>query len=288
MPNSPSLAESVVLVTGASTGVGLHTALAFSKAGSTVVATLRDTAKRGALDAAAREAGVTLAVEALDVQDGQAIAACVDKVVREHGRIDVLVNNAGAGFLGSVEQTSDADLRGVMETNFFGVWNLTKAVLPHMRAAGRGRIITVTSIGGLIGQPFNEAYCAAKFAVEGMMEGLAPLARKFGVLVSMIEPGPINTEFVANVRAASSKILADLIPPYDRLLGSYMAASTDVFAKYGQTGEDIAGVIVSAASDAAPHLRYVTSDFARAVVAPKVVDYTGDNVVDAFAARLGG
>lgn len=288
MPNTQTLAPSVVLVTGASTGVGLHTALAFARAGSTVVATMRDTAKRGALDAAALAAGVTIAVEPLDVQNGDAIGACVNKLVRDHGRIDVLVNNAGAGFLGSVEQTSDADLRGVMETNFFGVWNLTKAVLPHMRAAGSGRVITVTSVGGLIGQPFNEAYCAAKFAVEGMMEGLAPLARQFGVFVSMIEPGPINTEFVANVRATSSKILADLAPPYDRLLNAYMGASTDVFAKYGQTGEDIAAIIVSAASATAPHLRYVTSDFARGIVAPKVVDYTGDNVVNAFAARLGG
>lgn len=288
MPNSLSLAKSVVLVTGTSTGVGLQTALAFAKAGSTVVATMRDTAKRGPLDAAALAAGVTMVVETLDVQNGEAISTFVDKLVRDHGRIDVLVNNAGAGFLGSVEQTSDDDLRRVMETNFFGVWNLTKAVLPHMRRAGIGRILTVTSVGGLIGQPFNEAYCAAKFAVEGMMEGLAPLARQLGVFISMIEPGPINTEFVANVRSTSNKILANLTPPYDRLLGSYMAASTDVFAKFGQSGEDIAAIIVSAASEAAPHLRYVTSDFARGIVAPKVVDYTGDNVVNAFAARLGG
>jgi NAD(P)-dependent dehydrogenase (short-subunit alcohol dehydrogenase family) len=262
--------------------------VAFAQAGATVVATMRDLAKRGSLDAAAAHAGAELTVAALDVQDAGGIAACVADVIGRRGRIDVLVNNAGAGFLGSVEQTTADDLRRIMDTNFFGVWNLTKAVLPHMRAAGSGRIISVTSVGGLIGQPFNEAYCAAKFAVEGMMEGLAPLARQFGVSVSMIEPGPINTEFVANVRAASAGTPNRLTPPYDRLLNSYMGATADVFAKFGQSGEDIAKIILAAAADAKPHLRYVTSDFARGVVAPKVVDYTGDTVVDAFAARLGG
>ena len=208
-------------------------------------------------------------------------------VIADHGRIDVLVNNAGAGFLGSIEQTTDEDLRRVMGANFFGVWNMTKTVFPHMRAAGRGRIISVTSVGGLIGQPFNEAYCAAKFAVEGMMEGFAPLARRMGVAVSMVEPGPINTEFVANVRATSQGTLATLTPPYDGFLAAYMGASSNVFATHGQSGADIAAIILEAATAEAPHLRYVTSDFARQIVAPKVVDYTGDSVVEAFAARLG-
>lgn len=173
-----------------------------------------------------------------------------------------------------------------MEVNFFGVWNMTKPVLPSMREAGSGRIISVTSIGGLIGQPFNEAYCAAKFAVEGMMEGLAPIARRLGVWVSLIEPGPINTEFVNTVRARSQPTLARLTPPYDAPLGAYMGASANVFAEHGQTGADIATIILEAATAEKPHLRYVTRLFAQAVVKPKVVDYTGDSVVEAFAARL--
>ena len=286
MAKKAAATRGVVLITGASTGVGLDTAVTFAKAGYTVIATMRAPAKRGRLDAAAKDAGVAVAIRKLDVQSHKSIAACVRWTIKTHGRIDVLVNNAGAGFLGSVEQTTEADLQRVMGANFFGVWNMTKAVLPHMREAGSGRIISVTSVGGLIGQPFNEAYCAAKFAVEGMMEGLAPLARRMGISVSMIEPGPINTEFVANVRATSQGSLA-AAPPYDRLIQAYMGSSAGVFSQFGQTGQDIADIILGAAEAEKPHLRYVTSDFAKQMVSPKVVDLTGDNVVDAFAARLG-
>lgn len=279
-------AAPVVLITGASTGVGLSTAIAFARAGFTTVATLRDTSRKGPLMAAAKAAGVRLHVERLDVQSPRSIAATVRKVLARHGGVDVLVNNAGAGFLGSVEQTTDADLKRIMDVNFFGVWAMTKAVFPHMRERGSGRIVTVTSVGGLIGQPFNEAYCAAKFAVEGMMEGFAPLAGRMGVQVALVEPGPVNTEFVANVRATSQGTLAALTPPYDRLLANYMGASANVFATHGQTGDDIAAIILEAATAEKPHFRYITSDFARATVAPKLADLTGDKVIETFSARL--
>lgn len=279
-----SKSKPVVLITGTSSGVGLHTAIRFAQAGYDVVATMRDTGKKDELLAVAKAAKVKLRVEKLDVQKPKSIDACVGKVLRKYGHIDVLVNNAGAGFLGGIEQTTDADLERVMGVNFFGVWRMTKAVFPSMRERGSGRIISVTSVGGLIGQPFNDAYCAAKFAVEGAMESLAPLARRLGVQVSLIEPGPINTEFVSSVRATSD--IAAFQPPYGEIVGKYMAASTSVFAQYGQTGDDIAAIIVEAATAETPHFRYITSEFAKQVVAPKVVDPTGDSVVEAFAARL--
>lgn len=282
------MAGKVALVTGCSTGVGLHTAIRLAEAGYAVVATMRDTRKQQALLDQASQAGVTLEVAPLDVCSQDSIDAGVAGVMARHGRIDLLVNNAGAGFLGSVEQTGDADLRRTMETNFFGVWNLTRAVLPHMRGAGSGRIMSVTSVGGLLGQPFNEAYCAAKFAVEGMMEGLAPLARQFGVQVCLVEPGPINTEFVASVRAASQASLAAMSEPYATLAQRYMGATGDVFATYGQTGDDIARIIAALAVAENPDFRTITSDFAKATVASKVVDPTGNSVVDVFAARLKG
>ena len=278
----------VALVTGCSTGVGLHAAVRLAEAGFIVVATMRDTGKRQALLDEAAKAGVAVEVARLDVCSQGSIDAAVADCIARHGRIDLLVNNAGAGFLGSVEQTGDEDLRRTMETNFFGVWNLTKAVLPHMRAAGSGRIITVTSVGGLLGQPFNEAYCAAKFAVEGMMEGLAPLARQFGVDVCLVEPGPINTEFVASVRSTSQSALAAMAEPYATLAQRYMAASGNVFATYGQTGDDIARIIASLATAQRPDFRTITSDFAMTTVASKVVDRTGNSVIEAFANRLKG
>ena len=282
------MAARIALVTGCSTGVGLHTAIRLAEAGFTVVATMRDTGKQQALLDEAVEAGVAVEVARLDVCSQGSIDAAVADCIARHGRIDLLVNNAGAGFLGSVEQTGDEDLRRTMETNFFGVWNLTKAVLPHMRAAGSGRIITVTSVGGLLGQPFNEAYCAAKFAVEGMMEGLAPLAKQFGVDVCLVEPGPINTEFVASVRSTSLGALAAMAEPYATLAQRYIAASGDVFATYGQTGDDIARIIANLATAERPDFRTITSDFAMATVASKVVDRTGNSVIEAFANRLKG
>lgn len=278
----------VALITGCSTGVGLHCAVRLAEAGYHVIATMRDPAKQQPLLDEADKAGVSVEVTSLDVCDQSSIDSAVCDVIARHGPIDLLVNNAGAGFLGSVEQTSDADLRRTMETNFFGVWNVTKAVLPQMRAAGRGRIISVTSVGGLLGQPFNEAYCAAKFAVEGMMEGLAPLAAQFGVQVCLVEPGPINTEFVASVRTSSQASIAAMTGPYGTLAGRYMGSTGDVFATYGQTGDDIARIIAALAAAKNPDFRTITSDFAKAMVSRKVVDQTGNSVIEIFANRLKG
>src|SRR5665213_1312125 len=144
----------VALITGTSSGIGLSSAVAAAKHGFTTVATLRDPSKDGALRAAAEAAGVTLDIRRLDVVDEGSIASCIDGVVTEHGSLDVLVNNAGRGFVGTIEQVSMDEMRDIMEVNFFGVVATTKAALPHLRAA-RGRVITVTSVGGVVGQPFN-------------------------------------------------------------------------------------------------------------------------------------
>lgn len=282
------MAKPIALVTGCSTGVGLHTAVRLAQAGYDVVATMRDTGKQQPLLDEAAKADVSFEVRALDVTEQASIDACVAGIIADHGRIDVLVNNAGAGFLGSLEQTSDADLRRTMEVNFFGVWNTTKAVVPHMRAARDGRIISVTSVGGLLGQPFNEAYCAAKFAVEGMMEGFAPLAQAMGIKVSLVEPGPINTEFVASVRSSSASAIAGMTAPYDKMAGNYLGATSDVFATYGQTGDEVAEIIVAVATAEKPDFRNITSPFAKTAVASKVVDETGNSVVEIFARRIAG
>ena len=116
------------------------------------------------------------------------------------------------------------------------------------------------------------------------MEAMAPLARLLGVQVSLIEPGPINTEFVNSARATSD--LGAFTAPYDAIVAKYMGATGNVFATYGQTGADIGDIILNAATTPEPDFRYITSDFARQIVAPKVVDPSGNNVVEAFAARL--
>ncbi|MFN7915033.1 MAG: SDR family oxidoreductase [Vicinamibacterales bacterium] len=278
----------VALVTGTSSGIGLYTAVALAKAGFTTIATMRNTGKAGALQTEAAAAGVTLDVRALEVQDAASIQACVDGIIRDHGRIDLLVNNAGSGYLGTMEETPFEDLQQVMDVNFYGVWRVTQAVFPHMRKAGSGRIITNTSIGGLIGQPFNDAYCAAKFAVEGFMESLAPVAKRLGIHVSIVEPGPVKTEFVATVREklsqASSRPTAD--GAYEAMREAYLSGSAQVFA-VGQTGADVAAVFLKAATDEVPHLRYVTSDMVRALASRKYVDLDGDSIIAMTGSRLG-
>ncbi|GCE31635.1 short-chain dehydrogenase/reductase [Dictyobacter alpinus] len=279
--------EKIALVTGTSSGIGLSTAVLLAQRGYTVVATLRDTKKAGSLEERARSAGVTLDIRALDVQDDTSVADCVQQVLQTYGHIDLLVNNAGAGYLGTMEQTSDEDLRRTMEVNFFGVWRMTQAVFPAMRAAGAGRILTVSSVGGIIGQPFNDAYCAAKFAVEGFMESLAPVAQRLGIDVAVIEPGPVNTNFVASVVATSATPTDEQQRIYGPMFEVYMGGSQERFASLGQTPDQIAEIIIQAVAEDHPHFRYATSDLVKGMVAQKYTDPTGDNMVKFFNSRLG-
>lgn len=167
----------VVLVTGASSGIGMETATAAGTAGYQVVATVRDPARTEVLRKSAADAGVDLDVEPLDVTDEDSMRACLDTVRTRYGRLDVLVNNAGrANTFATIETCDLRRFRANLEVNFFGVVSMTKFALPLLRASG-GRVVTIGATRGLIGQPFNEGYSAAKFAVEGFMESLAPPRR---------------------------------------------------------------------------------------------------------------
>ena len=267
--------ERVALITGTSSGIGLAAAVRAAKAGFRTVATLRDLARADKLQAAATEAGVTLDIRALDVTDPASVRAAVDGVLAEYGRLDVLVNNAGAGHVGTIEREPVDDVRRVMEVNFFGVVETTKAALPALREAG-GRIISVTRIGGVVGQPFNEAYCAAKFAVEGFMESLAPVAAAQGVGVCVIEPGAVATEFVGNVGFDPEKTFAAL-GPYADSLRAYLDRTGSAFAD-AQTADEVAEVVVRAMTDAAPAFRIQTSKAAEEFTGTKLADLDGSAV----------
>jgi len=269
----------VALITGTSSGIGLSSAVAAAAHGFTTVATLRDTTKDGALRTAAETAGVTLDIRRLDVVDPDSISDCIGGVVADHGALDVLVNNAGRGFVGTIEQVTMDEMRAVMEVNFFGVVATTKAAMPHLRASG-GRVITVTSVGGVVGQPFNEAYCAAKFAAEGFMESLAPVAATVGVHVSVIEPGPVRTEFVTNVGVDVDRLFAEggeYTPAMQAYLGHVMAEFADPDA--AQTGDDVAQSVLAAMVTDSPAFRHQTSHWARTFCGTKLGDHDGSAVV---------
>ncbi|WP_437571488.1 SDR family oxidoreductase [Sorangium sp. So ce542] len=190
----------LILITGSSSGIGLATAVACAAAGHRVVATMRRPDKAGALLAAAAAAGASLEVEQLDV----AAASAPDRVreiLQKHGPAYALVNNAGIAVGGAFEEQADDDVRAQFETNVFGLMAATRAVLPAMRGAGRGRIINVSSVSGLVGLPGVSVYAATKHAVEGFSEALRWEVAPFGVHVCLVEPGTFKTEiFFENQR----------------------------------------------------------------------------------------
>ena len=267
--------QRVVLVTGTSSGIGLATAVAAARAGWRVVATLRDTGRAGRLRAAADEAGVALDIRALDVTDADAGRVCLTGVMAEHGRLDALVNNAGAASLGTVETAGMAAIRASMEVNFFGVVQLTQLAMPLLRTTG-GRVITVTSVGGIVGQPFNEAYCAAKFAVEGFMEALAPVAAAVGVSVAVVEPAAVASDFVGNLGMDTEALLADA-GPYRAALAAYLERTSGAFANAHPAAE--AGAFGAAQLDRDPRpFPTHTTDSARRFVDVKLADPDGSAV----------
>jgi NAD(P)-dependent dehydrogenase (short-subunit alcohol dehydrogenase family) len=264
----------VAVVTGTSSGMGLHAAVELARRGLTVVATMRDTSRASALTDAAREAGVELDVRALDVTDHDAARACVEGVVADHGRLDVLVNNAGRGAVATAEQLSLDDVRAQLEVNYLGPVALTKLVLPHMREAGSGAVLTVTSVGGAVGQPFADAYCGAKFAVEGFMQSLAVVMLPHGVRVSVVEPAAVASDFVGNV-ARAEEVPDD---PYAAQLAAYLSRSAGAFAD-AQSPRDAAVAIVDAALSSEYRFRWQTSEGATAFVGLSLADTDGSRVL---------
>ncbi|GLW09931.1 short-chain dehydrogenase/reductase [Microtetraspora sp. NBRC 13810] len=182
----------VWLITGCSAGFGQQVALAALAAGDSVLATARRTEQLAGLVAAG---GDRVRTARLDVTEPATIDAAVQVALTEFGRIDVVVNNAGYGSVGAVEELTMPELRDLMEVMFFGAVAVTKAVVPHLRAQGSGAIVQMSSMGGQVTMPGFGAYCAAKFALEGLSEALAAELAPFGVRVLIVEPGAFRTEF---------------------------------------------------------------------------------------------
>jgi len=201
----------VWLITGCSRGLGLAFAEAVLAAGHKLVATARDPRQLSEL---VQRHGNNVRAVALDVTDADAAIAAVKEATAAFGRLDVLVNSAGYGNLASIEDTTDDDFRAQMETNFFGVVNLTKAAIPVMRTQGSGRIVQVTSIAARVGPAGRGAYASAKWAVEGFSEVLAKEVGPLGIKVSILEPGGFRTDF-----AGSSQTIQEVNPIYAATLG---------------------------------------------------------------------
>jgi NAD(P)-dependent dehydrogenase (short-subunit alcohol dehydrogenase family) len=245
-----------VLITGASTGLGLEMALYLADRGFEVYASMRDLGQRGALDEAAARRGVQIHVLQIDITKKDEIEGAVGTVVEQSGGIYGLVNNAGIGVRGYFEDLSEKEICSVFEANVFGTMAITRAVLPHLRAARRGRIVIVTSVGGRIGSLAVSAYCATKFAQEGFGESLAQEVAPFGIYVSLVEPAIIRTERWGANRGVAKRAL-DPKSPYcawfhesERLV--------DRLVKTSPTKPvDVARAVHSALAARRPRLRYM-------------------------------
>ncbi len=254
----------VALVTGASSGIGKAAALALAAAGFQVIGTSRNTSRVTPRD------GVTFLD--LDVTSDESASTVVQRVIGRFGRIDVLVNTAGVGTAGAPEESSVAQAQGVFDVNVFGLNRMTKAVLPHMRARGRGRIINISSVLGFIPAPYMAVYAASKHAVEGYSESLDHEVREHGVRVLLVQPAVTNTPFDTNLVQADTPLSA--YAQERRIFGDVMAAAT----KDGDDPAIVAKVIVAAATDPKPRLRYTAGPAAgrvstlRRVVPARVFD----------------
>src|SRR5205823_2974581 len=214
-------AKPVALVTGASSGIGKAAALALVDAGFDVVGTSRSTSGVGPLD--------EVTFLDLDVTSDESVSAAVGRVIERYGRLDVLVNNAGTGAAGAAEESSVGQDQRVFDINFFGLVRMTKAVLPHMRAAGHGRIINISSVLGLVPAPYMASYAATKHAIEGYSESVDHELREHGVRVLLIEPAYTRTGFDANALQpdAPLPIYAEQRQAFDRVMARAMADGDD-------------------------------------------------------------
>ncbi len=245
----------VWFITGTSQGFGRELVRLALERGDSVAATSRDPAK---VAAAFPDAGERLLPTALDLHDPTSITAAVDGAVARFGRIDVLVNNAGHGVIGALEEVSDKEVAGVFEVNIYGLLRVTRAVLPHLRRQRSGRVVNLSSIGGLVGLPGYSTYCATKFAVEGLSEALAAEVGPLGIRVTVVEPGPFRTDFLG-----SSLVLAEqTIDDYAETSGKTRAAAGP---RHGnQPGDPVRGAqaIIEAVTSADPPLHLPLGRFA--------------------------
>ncbi len=254
-----------VLVTGASTGLGLEISLYLAERGFEVYASMRDLRRRAAIDKAVAQRGIHLHVLQLDIRKKDEIDKAVHTVVDLSGGIYGLVNNAGIGLRGYFEDLSEEEICSVFETNVFGTMEMTRAVLPHMRAAKQGRIVIVTSIGGRIGSLAVSAYCATKFAQEGFGESLAQEVMPLGIYVSLVEPAIIKTERWGANRAVARGALNPQSPYHAWFRGSENLA--DRLVETSPTKPvDVACAVYRSLIARRPRLRYMVGRRANLVM----------------------
>ena len=262
--------QSVALVTGSSSGIGFETALHLARNGYKTYASMRNLEKSKNITQVAKEEKLPIEVVQLDVNDDISVKQAIDKIVAaEDRRIDVLVNNAGYGLLGALEDLSIEEIKAQFETNFFGVIRVTQQVLPVMRKQKSGTIVNISSVGGRMGIPSLSAYHSTKFALEGLSESICYELEPFGIRVVVIEPGFIRTNIMNSSMIA--KKAQDPRSPYfsltQQLERSFKSAMENTSAS--SPPEEVAKVVLQAVTSESPKLRYTVGNDASSMIRAK-------------------
>ncbi len=249
--------EKIAVVTGSSSGIGLITAVELAAQGYRVVASMRDLGRSSRLDDAAQKAGVRdrLDLRRIDITETDSLPDAVNAIVGDHGRIDVLVNNAGFSSGGFAEDVSLAELRHQMETNFFGNVAMTKAVLPVLRKQRSGHVIQIASIAGRMAAPLVSSYSASKFALEGWSEALRIEVHSLGIRVVLVEPGDYDTDIWERNCVIARQALADGSP--NRARAQRFVEFVKSRAANRGDPREVAQLIVRIAGNPNPKLRYL-------------------------------
>ena len=248
--------EKVAVVTGTSSGIGFETALALARDGYHTYATMRDTTKSNKIKELGQKESLKISVLELDVDDKDSIKTAIKKILDEKQSIDVLVNNAGWGLWGCVEDVSVDEFKAQFDTNFFSIIRLIQEVGPAMRKQGSGKIVNISSVAGRIGFPASPAYISSKFALEGLSESLRLEMSPFGVDVIIIEPGVIKTNFLNPVKLAKK---SESDTPY-RDITARVVSGVKMMAEMGTPAKEVADTIVKAIKDKKPLPRYIVGN----------------------------
>ena len=255
-----------IFITGSSTGIGKATAKLFQQKGWNVVATMRTPEKETELNTLDN-----VLVTKLDVQDLDSITAAVNGGIEKFGTIDVVLNNAGYGLMGTFESISRESITRQFDVNVFGLFDVTRAVLPHFRKNNAGMFINVTSVGGKVTFPFISPYHATKFAVEGFSESLSYEMEAIGVVVKILEPGAVATDFGS--RSLDMQHNQDLSEKYNALLAKTTASFQSRTQESISTPDMTAEVIYTAATDGSKQLRYIAgADAEKLIQARKAME----------------
>jgi short-subunit dehydrogenase len=254
----------VVLITGCSSGIGFETAVEFAKNEYITCATMRDLSKKEKLE---NELGNSENIFQLDVTDDSSIDTAIVKIIEKHGRIDVLVNNAGYGLFGSFEDTSIEEFKDQMDADFFGAVRLIKKIIPIMKKNKSGKIINISSVAGRVGFPILSSYVTSKFALEGLTESLRYELKKFGIQLSLIEPGAVSTNFFKN-KVLSKNALSN--PDYKESVEKFIKISEEIFSASNITSANtVAKKIIEISNSETIKPRYVVGQDGEQIIMQK-------------------